>query len=297
MKVCLFTDPTWSLGRVANGVQSSLKEYTIDIIGVSPSYTHSMMWDIYNKYDVIIVNLYAKAFFDHIPDKRKILYRSDGFTEFFHFKLDLTDTYAAVGEQLIPMFPVGSKVFWTPNGVDPSQFIHTERDGEIRKVGWCGAPRVWFKQIEWALEITNRCCIPFSIASSVPCEDNYQIWEPLTYDQVRDWYHTIDILLITSFPDGISETGPLPAFEAIVSGVPVIGTPTGNFEKVPGPKFKTIEEGIEILSRLRCNPDEMKELAKAQYDYVMNHFTYDVLAPKWRDAIEYVHDLSRKDKT
>jgi glycosyltransferase involved in cell wall biosynthesis len=296
MKVCMLTDPTWSLGRVANGVKAALTDYTVDILPVSPSYTHEYMWNIYNKYDVIIVNLYAKAFFNHIPDKRKLLFRSDGFTEFSFGDLSPENTYAAVGEQIIPMFPAGSKVFWTPNGVDPSMFDYKERDGELRKVGWCGAPRVWFKQIEWALKITDRCCIPFSIASSVPCEHNYQIWEPLTYDDVRKWYHEIDLLLITSIPDGISETGPLPAFEAIVSGVPVIGTPTGNFEKVPGPKFRTIDEGVEIVSRLRCNPDELKELAKQQYEYVMKHFTYDAFANKWRNAIEYVHNLSAKNE-
>lgn len=292
MKVCIFTDPEWSLGRVARGVKSALKDYTIDIIGVCPNYTHDDIWAIYNKYDVIIVNMFARPFFTRIPDRRKIIFRSDGFAEFFDFVLDPNDTYAAVGQQIIPQFPQGSKIFWTPNGVDPEEFIYKERNGEINKVGWCGAPRVWFKQIQWAIEITDRCCIPLSIASSVPCDHDYRIWERLSYEEVRNWYHTIDILLITSIPDGKSETGPLPAFEAIVSGVVVIGTPTGNFEKVPGPKFKTIDEGIEILSRLRCNPDEVKQLAKEQYDYVMKHFTYDALAPKWREAIEYVHNLS-----
>jgi hypothetical protein len=106
----------------------------------------------------------------------------------------------------------------------------------------------------------------------------------------------VNLLLITSIPNGISETGPLPAFEAILSGVPVIGTPTGNFAKVPGPKFTTIEEGVNIVTYLKYNPDDMKALAKEQYDYVIKNFIYEAFAHKWKEAIEYVYNLSKDNK-
>jgi glycosyltransferase involved in cell wall biosynthesis len=293
MKVCILTDPYWALGRVARGVKASLnKYYTIDIIDWS-GHSNEDIQDIYNRYDVIITNIVAKWLFNDLPDRRKILYRSDGFEEFNDCVLEPENTYAAVGEQIMHMFPAGSKVFLTPNGADPAMFDYKERTGVLNKVGWSGAPRVWFKQIDWAIEIAKQCDLPFSITSAVPCEHNVQIWEPLTYQQIREWYSTVDLLLITSIPNGISETGPLSAFEAILSGVPVIGTPTGNFAKVPGPKFSSIEEGANILTYLKYNSADVKALAKEQYDYVMKHFTYDAFAHTWKEAIEYVHDLSK----
>ena len=107
----------------------------------------------------------------------------------------------------------------------------------------------------------------------------------MSYDEVREWYHTVDLLLVTS----TLETGPLPAFEAIVSGIPVIGTSVGNFANIPGPKFTSIEEGIKMVNDLKSNPEKMIELAKEQYDYVMKNYTYVSFADKWREAIQYVY--------
>jgi hypothetical protein len=297
MKVCLFTDPTWSLGLVARDVKAALPEYEIDIIdwnySNAPDPTR-FIDDIYNTYDVIITNIAGNTPFNLFPDKRKIIFRSDGFEEFNNCgPLDVNNTYAATSESIIKLFPQGSKVFWTPNGADPAFYTYKQRDGILNKIGWCGAPRVWFKQAHWAIEIARQTGIPFNITSSVPCEHDFNIWRHLSYEQVREWYSTIDLLLITSVPSGISETGPLPAFEAILSGIPVIGTPTGNFAKVPGPKFSSVEEGVNIVTYLKYNPDDLKALAKEQYDYVIKNFTYEAFAHKWKEAIEYVHNLSK----
>ena len=300
MKVCLFTDRGWALGVVARDLKATLTEYDIDIIDWDVRNvfdTVKYINDIYNKYDVIISNIAGGSPFRSFPDRRKVLFRSDGSEEFNNGgHLDVNNTYAATSESIIKLFPQGSKVFWTPNGANQNLYNYKQRDGILNKIGWCGAPRVWFKQINWAIEIATQTGIPFNITSSVPCEHNVQIWQPLTYEQVREWYSTIDLLLITSFPNGISETGPLPAFEAILSGVPVIGTPTGNFAKVPGPKFTTIEEGVNIITYLKYNPDDVKEIAKEQYEYVMKYFTYDSFAYRWKEAIEYVHNLSKGSK-
>ena len=134
-----------------------------------------------------------------------------------------------------------------------------------------------------------------SISSGTPCEDDFNKWTSLNYDEVRNWYSGIDLLLITSIPEAKHETGPLPAFEAIVSGIPVIGTAVGNFANIPGPKFTTIEEGIEIVNTLKSDPEKMKALAKEQYEYVITNLTYNSFANKWREALLYVSDLKRKN--
>ena len=296
MKVCIFTDSKWALGVVARDLQSTLMEYDVDIIDWS-GHSQDGITNIYNNYDVIIVNIAGKWLFNHLSDKRKLILRTDGFEEFNNCgSLEIENTYSAVSEPLMKLFPEGSKVFWTPVGGNPKLYTHKQRDGSLNKIGWCGAPRVWFKQSHWAIDIANRSNIPISITSSVPCEHNVQIWEPLTHEQVCEWYSTVDLLLITSIPNGISEGAPNPAFEGILSGLPVIGTPTGNFAKVPGPKFTTIEEGVEIIKRLQYNPDELKAIAKEQYDYVIKNFTYESFAYRWKEAIEYVYNLSKDNK-
>lgn len=298
MKVCMFTDSKWALGIIARDLKASWPNYDVDIIDWADYYPPERINDIYNKYDVIIVNIAGKSVFNHLKDKRKILFRTDGFDEFNNCggPLEVENTYAAVSEPLMKLYPKDSKVFWTPSGANPALYTYKQRDGSINKIGWCGAPRVSFKQIDWAIEIAKQTEIPFNITSSVPCEHNVQIWQPLTHDQVREWYSTIDLLLVTSIPNGISEGAPNPAFEAILSGVPVIGTPTGNFAKVPGPKFSSIEEGVNIVTYLKYNPDDLKAIAKEQYDYVIKNFTYEAFAYRWKEAIEYVHNLSKGSK-
>jgi glycosyltransferase involved in cell wall biosynthesis len=110
----------------------------------------------------------------------------------------------------------------------------------------------------------------------------------MPFSEMKDWYHTIDILLITAGPDRWVETGPLPAFEAIASGVLVIGTNVGNFTKIPGPKFSTVEEGIEIINKLKQNPEEVKRIAKIQYQCVIENWTYKDISIGWRSAFNAV---------
>jgi hypothetical protein len=126
--------------------------------------------------------------------------------------------------------------------------------------------------LDWAKEIATKVNIPLRVG------------EGYKFEEMKDWYHTIDILLTTTTPEHWRETGPLPAYEAIVSGVLVIGTPVGNFRKIPGPKFSTIEEGVRIVEELRKSPQLVKQLAKQQYDCVMENWTYKQLAHYWRSA-------------
>jgi hypothetical protein len=171
---------------------------------------------------------------------------------------------------------IQGSIFVTPNGVDPAGFVYRERAGTIQKLGWCGTPRVGQKRVDWAHSIAAADGIPLDIASTVPRAE------------MPAWYDSIDLLLITSGPCLTAETGPLPAFEAIVSGVPVIGTPVGNFSFLPGPKFTTIEEGVALIKELQADPAWLRKIAKEQYECVMSRWTYEVLGKEWRTMFEAV---------
>lgn len=278
MKILVFSDPYWSLGRVHRGVAKQLPQHEFRYVD----------WNIRNTFvsdfewcDRCLTNLHCSRFLkENYPtiDLNKCVFVAHGAGEHSpnHLTYDCKLTYGMTSDSVRHLFPPHiKKVFLMPNGVDEDDFTYKERDGIIRRLGWCGGEHVPSKQIEWARDISKRTNIPLDIASQ------------LSYDDVAKWYHSVDILLVTAVPKAESETGPLPAFEAIVSGIPVIGTPVGNFRHIPGPKFASVEEGVALVNILHENPENMKKLAKLQYDYVINNFTYKVMANKWDDAFQF----------
>ena len=290
MKIGIFCEIGWSIHRVFLDVSKNLPEYTFDFLDWS-CYTFEQLMNFINTSDVIITTSYASVCgFDNLKyfPIEKTLFICHGAGEIEGKELPSGFMYGMTSDKLKHLFP-NNKHFITPNGVDHSLFEHKETNGQIEKIGWCGAPNVHVKQISWAIDIANRTDTPLNICSSIPCEHDVKMWQRLPFENVIKWYKTIDVLLVTSVPDERCESGPLPAFEAIVSGVPVIGTPVGNFANIPGPKFRTIEEGVEIINRLKHNPEEVKRIAKEQYEYVMKNNTYEAVIHLWRKAIYYVY--------
>jgi len=291
MKVFVFADTNWSVGRVHRNVAKNLPDIEF-IFEDWNNYDWQSVVNKFNESDVCLTNIVCLRFFKAcFPqfDFKKCLFISHGFEDNNATDIELITSdwvYGITSESIRKLFPANVNIFLMPNGVEHTEFDYIERTGKLNVLGWCGAPGVWYKQANWTQEISRQTGIGLSIASSAPCENDFSKWKSLNYEEVRKWYSGIDLLLITSIPEEKHETGPLPAFEAIVSGIPVIGTSVGNFAKVPGPKFTNIDEAIEIIKKL--TPERMKHLAKEQYEYVMANCTYISFANKWRKAFEFV---------
>lgn len=276
MKVFIFSDTHWALGRIHRDVMKQLQYETRYTDWASFSFEEFMV--NYEWCNICITNLAAYTMLKSsltFLDLRKTIFVSHGAVEHEGVEYASNLKYGMVSDCLEPFFPSTIKPFLMPNGVDPDNFDYIPKDRELQTLGWCGAPRVQSKQIEWAHDISNRSQISLSVASD------------LTYEQVKNWYTTIDLLIITAVPLPYKETGPLPAFEAVVSGVPVIGTPVGNFRHFPGPKFTTIEEGVTLVEFYKRYPNELKALALQQYEYVIKNWTYKTLAKQWQHALEF----------
>lgn len=274
MKIFIFSDTHWSLGRVHRDVMKQL-QYEVRYIDWS-GYDWNSFYNNYNWCDKFITNLISyKTLNPTFPqiDWKKGIFLSHGFVEHENATYNENLKYGMTSDSLVNLFPNTVKPFLMPNGVDPENFNYIPKDGTLTNLGWCGADHVWWKQVNWAHDISKQTNTPLKLATR------------LSYDELKDWYNTIDLLLVTAVPNAHQETGPLPPFEAIVSGVPAIGTPVGNFRHVPGPKFTNVQEAIELVNYYKSNPEELKKLAILQYDYVMANYTYKVLAPKWRDAL------------
>jgi glycosyltransferase involved in cell wall biosynthesis len=269
MRVLVFADSGWSVGRVHHDVALHIPDWEWTFLNWR-NFDWNVFADAFETCDVCLTNIVSIRFWQSCGfqgDFRKCLFMSHGYVDNEATPVEAMNPYWVYGttsEFIRPLFP-DVRVFVMPNGVEPSHFTYRPRDDVLRNVGWCGAD-VPFKRREWALRIANTLNVPLSVASNLSFEDTIK------------WYDTIDVLVVTAW----SETGPLPAFEAIVSGVPVIGTPVGNFAYVPGPKGTTADEIADILRN-----NDLASIAREQYDYVMKNWTYATLAPTWRGALEF----------
>jgi len=283
MKIVVIADTGWSVGRVNTDIASELSQHTFTFHNSAAFYLDIFLKDV-DESDVILTTFNLYFDMDELikgKDRKKVALVCHGVSDIryimnkpFYTGLTSDFTYSVTSDVLLLYHP--EKAFVTPNGINHRLFTYTERSGRIENLGWIGAHGIAIKRVDWSYQIAGATKLPITIASSMP------------FDKVRELYSKIDILLVTSGPDECEETGPLPPFEAIASGVLVIGTSVGNFKNVPGPKFKTIEEASNIINELKNNPEKVRALSKEQYDYVMENFTYNKLAGKWDTMFETI---------
>ena len=287
-KLFIWAENSWAVGKIHHNLEKYLSDEFEFIYCDWGSW--SELGRLYNHYETcdIFMACYVGQYYSaaQFPDlnMKKAVFVCHGFEEMQGVTHSPLATYGMVSRSIEHLFPSDIKPFFTPNCVELDEFKYKEHSGSTNVIGWCGAPKVWFKQFHWARDIAKQFGTELRVSSKTPCEDPND-WIPLQPEEVKEFYSTLDILLITSIPNGQSETGPLPAFEAIACGVLVIGTPVGNFKEIPGPKFSTIEEAVAILSDLKSNPERVRQLAKEQYNCIVEKWNYKVVSEKWREML------------
>lgn len=279
-RILVYCDTGWAIGRIYKDLHKYLyKELELKYYCWS-KYSADDIISILPNYDKCITNLIYFTRFKHLSPEilNKFIFSCHGFQEiqdlgYLDITLPIGPTYSILSKSVKELLPdhIQSNLYHTYNGVELNNFDYVKRNGELKNLGWCGGRYIYYKRSDWCNEICEKTGLNFLIESN------------LNYDELRKWYSTIDILLINSGPDYFNETGPLPAFEAIASGVLVIGTSVGNFAEVPGPKYSTIEEAISIIEDLKKNPDKVIQIAEAQYECVKYKWSYEYLAHQWRD--------------
>lgn len=278
-RIVVIADITWAIGRIHKDIEEELRnEYEFRYYN-SANFILSDFLKTFRESDLCLstLNLH-NSLLDIIktPQERtKLIFVCHGQSE-IHKNIAWSKhvTYGSVSDILIPYFPVIPYI--VPNGVNADLFLRKPRSGIISTLGWCGATRSPVKRYDWSLDIARKTRLPLSIA------------ETLNLDDLKQWYHSIDILLVTSGPESSVETGPLPPFEAIASGTLVVGTSVGNFRNVPGPKFSTIAEAVAIVNELKSHPECVQQLADEQYSWVMANWTYKTLASSWKTMFDKV---------
>ena len=274
-KVVILAHMGWSVERVHRDVEKQLSDaFEFKYHNVCHFILHEFLSD-FKESDLCMTTLYDQnAILDlcqlNTPEHhKKMVVVCHGFVDIERATFSKYITYGVVSDVLCPMFP--GPVHLAPNSVDLDLFKRQPRDGQVHTLGWCGNRTHTWKRSHLLFDIARDSRTAISIAQTLPLE------------QLREWYHTVDIVLVTSGPNEYDETGPLFAFEAIASGIPVIGTRVGNFIKVPGPKFSTVEEAARIILELKSDPSKVRSLAEEQYTWVRDHWTYTQHALAWRE--------------
>jgi len=282
-KILVYCDTHWAIGRIYKDIDKYLdKDFSFtyyDWAEHAPNFIISLIDD----YDVFITNLVNIKHFHHMSsDKlKKTIFSCHGFKEFVsldNYSFPKEPVYSIVSKSVVELFPENMRndLIHTYNGVELTNFNYIKRNGNIEKLGWCGASHIDWKRSKLSIEIAGKTKLSLSFA----CK--------LSYEELKQWYNKIDVLLINSGPEYSKETGPLPAFEAIASGVLVIGTYVGNFAEVPGPKYSTVDEAVDILLDLKQNPEKVRQIANEQYECVKKNWTYEILSNQWRKMYETI---------
>jgi len=279
--ICVLADTKWSIGRVHQDIADAFAGEYEFVFHYDAAYYPNVLAADFERCDLFLTtfNLF-QGLMDGLlkgRDLRKVLFIAHYAHDWTFLKESpflLGPSYCTISEAVTESFPTA--VRWTPSGINPAFFEYKPRSGKIGTMGWCGNVAWASKRVEWARPIAADAGLELSLALEIP------------FSKMKEWYHSIDILVVTAGPSMDSETGPLPPFEAIMSGIPVIGTCVGNFRLLPGPKFETIEEAVAILKELKTDPEKAVALAKEQYDAVVANWTVSAVISRWRETFEAV---------
>lgn len=286
-RIIVYGDSGWSVGNVHKNIANYLKNEFEFIFYEWRDHTPNSIVEILDDHDIVLANYAAYKGFAPITNSsllKKFIFITHGYPDITGYTYDrpvLKEDfppeafYTITSMSIASLFPKEIKLYTTYNGVNLNDFIckkFTNDTGKLTKIGWCGEPKIESKRSNLALEIASNTDLLISFAVKLPFED------------LKKWYHKIDILIITAGPNEWAETGPLPAFEAIASGTLVIGTRVGNFNQIPGPKFDTVDEAVAIINELKNNPEMQKKIIQEQYECVKNNWSYDKIHLKWKEV-------------
>lgn len=288
VKIIVYGDIGWSVGNVHKNISEYLKDDFEFHFLEWRHYTVEYIISIMNDYDIILANYVSLKNFLNFKSSlnfnlKKFIFILHGYPDLIGYECNVPVSidnfpsdpmYAITSMSISCLFPKEVKLHLTSNGVDLNYFEYKVNDSEktLTKMGWCGEPSVVSKRSNMAIEIAVKSDMLISFAVK------------LSIDDLKKWYHGIDILIVTSGPNEWNETGPLPAFEAIASGTLVIGTRVGNFNSIPGPKFDTIDEAALIINDLKSNTLMQQKIRNEQYEYVKTNLSYNVLKLQWEQV-------------
>lgn len=273
--VLLIADQNWSTGSIARDLQHLSRRWAVDCVG----------WD---RYPADIEQLFSEydsvAAFSLMSPLAWSVLRQRGVVCCGEVELDMAKTrggiegacLGAVSEELyyeLTKANLRKRVVYTPASARADRFSRRQVD-RLETLGWCGVPvsaknfdGVDAKRFSMFEAIARQAGL-----ATLVSHKNY------TYDTMQDFYDAIDLLVCTSSSEG----GPLPVFEAMACGVPVISTDVGLVKECRSvPKFATVDEAVAIIESLRNDPAKLEACREAQREEFEGRMSMERLLPHW----------------
>ncbi len=184
-----------------------------------------------------------------------------------------------------------SNLTYTPNGVDHQFFSPSPGSHPVRprlRLGWVGRLRSAKN-----LELLERVCLELDSSAEwefvpVTMEKDFS-GERKTHEEMRDYYRSLDFLLVTSTNEGT----PNPALEALACGVPVITTRVGNMPDLIRhgengffyePEWSALHSVLTEISQQA--PTQFARLRTNAREAIENGWTWETQIENFRKAAE-----------
>lgn len=159
--------------------------------------------------------------------------------------------------------PHVKRLYYTPNGVDTGFFhpVEKKQEGKLR-IGWVGNRDRKTKNFSIVRSLMKMNLESFQFDVVATRKGDGQLLK--NKEQMRDFYQSLDLFLVTSGTEGT----PNPGLEALSCGIPIISTHVGNMEEVVddgrsgffvSPSVKSVVKKLEIISKIPT--DEINQMS------------------------------------
>ena len=198
------------------------------------------------------------------------------------------DSVLCVSERLFNVAKdLGANAHLVIPGVDDETFYPEPKSPNVPPVvGWCGQASGETKGYDEILVPVMRRNLPVGFDLNTR-----GAFDALSPSQMREWYNGIDVLLCTS----CSEGSPMPPYEAMACGVPVISTDVGSMDTLVAPETGYVIPAWSSTSDAPAVVDTISEILSAGHNWVAkgklarericDEFTWRHRAAEWIGAM------------
>ena len=178
------------------------------------------------------------------------------------------------------------KVVFMPESIDTEFFTKKEFNPDSFIVGWAGGLT---KQVKRANLLK---LLDFKVFTRDDWKQQMQATEEVKLDKMRDFYHSIDVLVVTS----ITECQPRVVMEAMACGLPVVSTDVGSIRLLltedcivhVNPPALAVNEMNNALKRLKNDAEYRRLVAQRNFEHVTKNWSWKNNAVIWDELFEYV---------
>jgi glycosyltransferase involved in cell wall biosynthesis len=284
IKIAVWSEQKWALGRIARSIKKYLKSASVDLYDWTVWDDNLRLFEkdggLWNTYDWIItkndVFEFEKHFKRSMPngllEKLIVISHCPRFncSQFYEpLRVLNGPVYGGVSRETCnEMKKLGvPEPLWIPFGADTDVFRNTHTVGNIKRIGIIGG------------SLREKGTTYSNVKGFVMFEEickNLEVESVYIHGMDGDvnLYKNIDLLICCSE----FEAGPLGIFEAAACGIPVLTRPVGNARHIKGiTTFDTIEDAVRQITTWNNNVPMLEDYTKAVTHEVRTNWSMEKL--------------------